>query len=34
MNDETSVVAVSGELTYNGTDELFYTVYRTADTAL
>lgn len=34
MSDETEVVGISGDVTFNNTDELFYLVYRTADTAL
>jgi hypothetical protein len=34
MADETTVVGISGTPTYDGTNELFYTMYRTADTAL
>jgi len=34
MADETTVVGISGTPTFDGTNELFYTMYRTADTAL
>lgn len=34
MNDETSVVSITGMATYDGTNEVFYVSTRTADTAL
>lgn len=34
MNDETSVVSITGTCTFNGTNELWYLTTRTADTAL
>jgi hypothetical protein len=34
MTDETEVVSIAGTPTYDGTNEVFYLMYRTADTAL
>jgi len=34
MSDETAVVGVTGHATFNGSNDLFYVCYRTADTAL
>jgi hypothetical protein len=34
VGTETSVVSISGDVTFNGTNDLFYTVLRTADTVL
>lgn len=34
MSDDTTVVPVAGVPTYNGTDEVFYLMFRTADTVL
>lgn len=34
MNDETSVVKIAGDVTFDGTNELFYLLFRTADSAL
>jgi hypothetical protein len=34
VTTDTSVISVTGDVTYNGVNELFYSVYRTADTAL
>jgi hypothetical protein len=34
MNDETAVVGISGDVTNDDTNELFYLAYRTADTTL
>jgi len=34
VSTETSVVTISGDITFNGTNDLFYVVTRTADTAL
>lgn len=34
VGTETSVVSVTGDVTYNGTNDLFYSILRTADTVL
>jgi hypothetical protein len=34
MGDDTTVVSIDADVTYNGTNELFWIIVRTADTAL
>lgn len=34
MGDDTAVVSIDADVTFNGTNELFWTIVRTADTAL